>query len=78
MADINVVSISGRLTRDSELRQTTSGNSVLSFCIASNDRRKNASGEWEDHPNFIDCSLFGNRGPAIQPRMTKGTKVCIQ
>ena len=56
---INRVTISGHLTRDPELRQTKGGTSILSFGVAVNDRRKNPqSGEWEDVPNFVDCSLF--------------------
>ena len=59
---INRVIISGNLTRDPELRSTASGLPVLGFGVAVNDRRKNQqTGEWEDYPNFIDCTMFGAR-----------------
>ena len=52
---INRVLITGNLTRDPELRRTQSGTSILSFCIAVNDRRRNPqTGEWEDYANFVD------------------------
>lgn len=63
---INKVLISGNLTRDPELRATSAGTQVLSFGIAVNDRRRNAqTGEWEDHPNFIDCTMYGPRVEGI-------------
>ena len=75
---INRVNVSGNLTRDPELRQTAGGMSVLSFGIAVNDRRKNSStGEWEDYPNFLDCTLFGTRADGLSKILTKGSKVAI-
>lgn len=75
---INKVILVGNLTRDSELRSTRSGTAVLSFSIAVNDRRKNSStGEWEDVPNFFDCTLFGARADALARYMTKGIKVGV-
>lgn len=74
---INQVSITGNLTRDPELRSTASGTAVLSFGIAVNDRRKNASGNWEDVPNFFECVTFGNRATALSVILTKGMKVAI-
>ncbi len=55
---INRVNITGNLTRDPELRATAGGTQVLSFGVAVNDRRRNAqTGEWEDYPNFVDCTI---------------------
>ena len=76
---INRVIISGNLTRDPELRQTASGLPVLGFGVAVNDRRKNQqTGEWEDYPNFVDCSLFGTRAESIAQFLHKGSKVAIE
>lgn len=74
---INQVSITGNLTREPELRNTQNGTAVLSFGIAVNDRRKNASGNWEDVPNFFECVTFGNRATALGDILTKGMKVSI-
>lgn len=76
---INRVAVSGHLTRDAELRATTGGTQVLSFGIAVNDRRKNPqSGEWEDCPNFVDCTMFGTRAEKIHRYLSKGCKVAIE
>lgn len=76
---INRVNISGNLTRDPELRATTGGTQVLSFGMAVNDRRKNQqTGEWEDYPNFVDCTMFGSRAEKISRYLTKGCKVAAE
>ena len=76
---INRVCISGNLTRDAELRATASGMPVLSLSVAVNDRRKNPqTGDWEDYPNFVDCTMFGTRAEAVSRYLSKGTKVAIE
>ena len=76
---INRVCISGNLTRDPELRSTAGGTSVMGFGVAVNERRKNAqTGEWEDYPNFVDCTLFGKRAEALEQYLSKGTKVAVE
>lgn len=74
---VNQVAVTGNLTRSPELRATQGGTAVLSFGIAVNDRRKNASGQWEDVPNFFECVTFGNRATALGDILTKGMKVAI-
>lgn len=76
---INKVVISGNLTREPELRQTANGFPVLGFGVAVNDRRKNQqTGEWEDYPNFIDCTMFGARAESVSRFLSKGSKVAIE
>ena len=76
---INHVSIVGNLTRDPELRSTAGGTAVMSFGIAVNDYRKNQqTGEWEDYPNFIDCTMFGARAQSVSRFLSKGSKVAIE
>ncbi len=76
---INRVIVSGNLTRDPDLRSTASGLPVLGFGVAVNDRRRNQqTGEWEDYPNFIDCTMFGARAESLSRYLTKGTKVTIE
>ena len=76
---INKATITGNITRDPELRQTQGGTSVLTIGVAVNDRRKNQqTGEWEDYPNYIDCTIFGNRATGVAPHLQKGMKVAIE
>ena len=76
---INRVTISGNLTRDPEVRTTASGMPIMSMGIAVNDRRKNPqTGEWEDYPNFIDCTMFGSRAESLSKYLSKGQKVAVE
>lgn len=79
--NINRVMISGRLTRDAELRTTPSGTSILNFSVAVNERRRNANGEWEDYANFIDCTMFprrAERAEMLKQYLAKGVKVAVE
>ena len=76
---INRVAISGNLTRDVDLRTAQNGMPVMGFGVAVNDRRKNQqTGEWEDYPNFIDCTMFGARAQSVSRFLSKGSKVAIE
>ncbi len=76
---INRVNISGRITRDPELRRTQSGMAILSFSVAVNDRRKNSqTGEWDDYANFVDCTVFGRRAESLSNILAKGMKVAVE
>lgn len=76
---INRVVISGNLTRDPEVRATASGMAIMRIGVAVNDRRKNnQTGQWEDYPNFVNCTMFGARAEAVSRYLTKGTKVSIE
>ena len=76
---INRVTLSGNLTRDPDLRSTAAGSTILGFGIAVNERVKNGTtGEWEDRPNFIDCTVFGARAESLSRILRKGMKVALE
>ena len=77
MADINQVVLIGRLTRDAELKYTTSGQAVCKFSLAVNRTRKNGE-QWEEEPNFFDIVLWGKRGEALNQYLTKGKTVGVE
>ena len=76
---INKAVISGRLTRDPELRETPGGFQVLSFSVAVNDRRRNPqTQQWEDYANFVGCAMFGSRAASVARFLGKGDKVAVE
>lgn len=77
MSDINTVTIIGRLTRDAELKYTSSGFAVSKFSIAVN-RRKKSGDQWVEEANFFDITLWGRRAEALNQYLTKGTQVASQ
>lgn len=73
---INSVSISGNLGRDPELRATRSGMQVLGFSMCVNGRVRRGD-SWEDKPNWVDVSIFGNRAEAVAKYLQKGSHVTV-
>ena len=50
----------------------------MNMTVAVNDRRRNSAGEWEDVPNFVDVTMFGNRAQAVSKHLAKGAKVAVE
>lgn len=76
--NINRVVLTGNLTRDPELRSLQSGTSVCSLRVACNTRRKNnATGEWEDKPNFFDVTVWGAQGENCARFLSKGRPIAL-
>jgi single-strand DNA-binding protein len=76
MADMNHVSIIGRLTRDAEYKMLPSGLAVCNFSIACNRRRKNGD-TWEDEPSYFDIALWGKQADTINRYLIKGKQVAV-
>ena len=76
---INVVTISGNLGRDPELRSTQGGTQVLTFSLAVSDRKRNPqSGEWEEVTNWVPCVVFGKRAESLSRLLSKGMKCAVE
>ena len=75
--NINRVVLTGNLTADPELRALPSGTSVCKLRVACNTRRKAASGEWEDKPNYFDVTVWGAQGENCARYLSKGRPVAI-
>jgi single-strand DNA-binding protein len=76
-SNINRVVLTGNLTRDPELRSTPSGTSVCKLRIAVNTRRKDASGQWVDKPNYFDVTVWGQQGENCATYLQKGRGVAL-
>jgi single-strand DNA-binding protein len=76
--NVNVVVITGNLTKDPELRSTQGGTAVCNLRVAVNSRRKNASGEWEDKPNYFDVTVWGAQGENCATYLSKGRPVAVE
>ena len=78
VADINHVTLTGRVVEDSVLKVTQGGRTLLRFSIASNERRTNPqTGVLEDYPNFINCAIFGQYAESAQRFVKKGLPVSV-
>lgn len=75
--DINRINVTGRLTKDSELRYTGGGKPVLGFSIAVN-RSVKRNNNWESAAWFFDVTVWGKRGETLVNHLKKGTKVTLE
>ena len=75
--NINRVVLTGNLTRDPELRSLPSGMSVCSLRVACNTRRKDASGQWVDKPNYFDVTVWGAQGENCAKFLSKGRPIAV-
>jgi single-strand DNA-binding protein len=78
MADLNVVCLSGRLTKDPELRQLPSGTSLCEMRLAVNERYKDSNGEWRDKPFYFNVTAWGRRGEVVAEYLSKGSPLMIR
>lgn len=76
-SNINRVLITGNLTRDPELRELPSGNSLCKLRVAVNSRRKDQSGQWVDKPNYFDVTVWGAQGQNCATYLSRGRPVAI-
>ncbi|MGB0614175.1 MAG: single-stranded DNA-binding protein [Miltoncostaeaceae bacterium] len=76
-ADLNRVTLIGRLTRDPELRHTRAGDAIASLRVAVNGRARDEGGQWVDKPNFFDVSVFGRQAETVANYMAKGRRIGI-
>lgn len=76
MFDLNNVFLSGRLTRDPELKYIESGYAICNFSLAVN-RGKKKDSEEEYPAYFFNCIAWGKTGENIQKFFSKGRKILI-
>jgi len=74
----NEITIVGNLTREPELRFTTSGTATCSFGVAVN-RRYMQNNEWVDAPtNFFNVTVWGQYGENVAASLAKGDRVIVK
>jgi single-strand DNA-binding protein len=79
LGEVNFVFISGRLTRDCDIRMTGGGQTVCGFDVAVNRRYlDNASQEWKDDVAYVPVTVFGQTADRIKDRLRKGIPVLVE
>lgn len=73
---INNVILTGRLTKNLELRQTSTGKSMTYFNLAVNRNFKNEQGE--QTADFINCVAFGKQAENMTRFLTQGSLIAIE
>jgi len=74
----NKIIIVGNLGRDPELRYTPQGKAVCSFSMATNEKRRDKSGEMQDVTTWFRVTLWGNQAETANKYLAKGRQVYIE
>jgi len=75
---LNKILIIGNITADPEIKTAASGTNIANFTVATNESRKNQSGEYEDYAEFHRCVAFGRTADVLNDYTHKGSKVYIE
>jgi single-strand DNA-binding protein len=78
MASLNKVLLIGNLGKDPEVRYTASGTAVASFSLATSEKFKNKSGEWEERTEWHNIILWGRLAEIAGEYLSKGKTVYIE
>jgi len=77
-ASLNKAMIIGNLTQDPELRQTTSGQAVCSFSVATNRTWKDQSGEKQEQAEFHNVVAWAKLAEIITQYVKKGNRIFVE
>jgi single-strand DNA-binding protein len=76
-ADLNRVTLVGRLTRDPELRHTQGGDPICSIRLAVSSRARDEGGNWGDRSNYFDVTVFGRQAETASTYLAKGRRIGV-
>ena len=74
----NKIIIVGNLGRDPELRYTPQGNAVCNFSMATNEKRRDKSGDLQDITTWFRITLWGRQAENASKYLQKGSPVYIE
>lgn len=76
--DLNRATILGRVTRDPEVRSTTSGQSVCTLSVATNRSWTDSAGTKQEKSEFHNCVLWGKLADIAGQYVTKGRRIYLE
>ena len=76
--DLNKVMLIGRITRQPELKTTTTGQNVVSFSIATNRNWKDKDGNKQDRAEFHNLVAWGKLAEICSQYLQKGKKIYVE
>jgi len=69
---MKAITIAGNIGRDATTRQTQGGDAVTGFSVAVEERTGR-----DKRTVWFDVSIWGRRGEALAPYLTKGSRVAV-
>lgn len=74
---VNSIMLSGRLTREVDLRYTPSGTPIAKMSVAF-DRRIQKNGNWETETSYIDVIAWELKATQCSENLTKGSAILVE
>src|SRR5438477_8543931 len=74
----NKIIVVGNLGRDPELKYTPQGTAVCDFPVATNERRKEPSGETKDETTWFRVTFWGRQAEVASQFLAKGKQAYIE
>lgn len=78
MASFNKITIVGYLGRDPEIRYTSDGTPVCSFTVATTERKKDKSGDFQDATTWFRITAWRRLAEVANQYLSKGKQVYIE
>lgn len=75
---VNKVILLGHMGKDAEIKSLPSGIAVANFSLATTERYKDKSGEWQDKTEWHNLVAYGRTAEVIRDYTEKGSKVYIE
>jgi single-strand DNA-binding protein len=75
---INKVILVGNVGRDPEMRSTQSGTRLATTSLATNERRRDADGNWTDHTEWHRLVAWGRTAEIFEQYVRKGRQLYIE
>lgn len=75
---VNKVILIGNLGKDPEIKYTPSGTAVAKFSLATNERYKDKSGEWQDRTEWHNIVAWQRLAEIVGEYVKKGNKLYIE
>lgn len=78
LANLNRVFLIGRLTKDPDIRQTTTGTPVANFSIAINRRFRSPAGEVKEETTYVGIVAWQKLADLCRQYLAKGRAVLVE
>lgn len=75
---VNKVILVGNVGSEPEIRSSQNGNAIATFSFATNERHKDASGNWVDATEWHSIKAFKRTAEIVRDYVHKGDKMYIE
>ncbi|HOE90801.1 MAG TPA: single-stranded DNA-binding protein [Candidatus Cloacimonadota bacterium] len=75
---LNILTLSGRLTREPEIRFSNNSMMIAKLSLAFDKIKKDEYGNYQSISNFIDATAFGKQAEYCKDQLHKGAPVIVE